>query len=148
MGKIIIVVDDDINPSDLDQVLWAVSFRMQPHRDVLIVPGEEVALDPSAGPPDAEIPSGHVSLPTSAMLLDATRKWDYPPVSLPARQFMERAKEIWEEEGFPELKPKPPWYGYSLGNWPKKLQEEAELALKGDHFQTGKKLAEEERTDL
>lgn len=61
---------------------------------------------------------------------------------------MEKAKKIWEEEGLPELKPKSPWYGYALGNWPKKLQEEAELALEGEHFQTGKKLAEEERISL
>jgi 4-hydroxy-3-polyprenylbenzoate decarboxylase len=34
-------------------------------------------------------------------------------VSLPRKEFMERAKEIWEELGLPEVKPRMPWYGYS-----------------------------------
>ncbi len=39
----------------------------------------------------------------------------YPPVSLPKKEFMERALKLWEKEGLPELKLKEPWYGYSLG---------------------------------
>ncbi len=148
MGKIIIAVDDDIDPHDLDSVLWALTFRMQPHRDVLIVPGEEAGLDPSAAPPGAECPPGYVSPPTSAMLIDATRKWDYPPTSLPKKEFMEQAKKIWEEEGLPQLQVKSPWFGRSLGNWPEKFQEEATIALKGDYFETGKKIAENERHSI
>jgi 4-hydroxy-3-polyprenylbenzoate decarboxylase len=72
-------------------------------------------------------------------LIDATRPWPYPPVSLPRKEFMERAKEIWEELGLPELKPRMPWFGYSLGAWTPDDQEEAELALRGDHFITGEK---------
>ncbi len=52
---------------------------------------------------------------------------------------MERAKITWEELGLPPLKPRVPWYGYSLGDWTKEDEEEAELALKGDHFVTGEK---------
>src|SRR2546422_11629036 len=37
----------------------------------------------------------------------------FPPISLPKREYMERAKEIWEELGLPKLKPESPWYGYS-----------------------------------
>jgi hypothetical protein len=60
-------------------------------------------------------------------------------VSLPRKEFMERAKEIWEELGFPELKPRMPWYGYSLGAWTPEDEAEAEVALRGDHFVTGEK---------
>jgi len=148
LGKIIVVVDEDIDPRDLDSVMWAMCFRMQPHRDVLIVPGKVAGLDPSAAPKGEKVPPGYVSMPTSAMLIDATRKWPYPPISLPAQEFMEKAKKIWEEEGLPPLKPKAPWYGRSLGDWPKNFQEEAELALKGEHYQTGEKLAREERTSI
>ena len=56
---------------------------------------------------------------------------------------MERAKQIWEEEGLPDLKPKSPWYGYSLGQWTQENEKEAELALEGKHYQTGEKLARE-----
>ena len=45
-------------------------------------------------------------------------KEDFPPISLPKREYMERARQIWEELGLPQLKPESPWYGYSLGEWP------------------------------
>ena len=52
---------------------------------------------------------------------------------------MEKSKAIWEELGLPKLKPRMPWYGYSLGAWTSEDEEEAELALKGEHFLTGEK---------
>jgi hypothetical protein len=39
----------------------------------------------------------------------------------------------------PPLKPRMPWYGYSLGAWTKQDEDEAELAVNGDHFVTGEK---------
>ncbi len=143
--KIVVVVDDDIDPRDADSVNWAISYRVQPHRDVRIIEGMVAVLDHSASPPtetksDYPMPSG-----ASALLINATTKWDYPPVSLPRKEFMERARQIWEEEGLPKLKPMKPWYGYSLGYWTKELEEEAELALKGQHFQTGEKLAKQRK---
>ena len=83
--------------------------------------------------------------PTSSILIDATRKWSYPPTSLPRKEFMENARKIWEEEGLPELSAKTPWYGYSLGYWTEENKEEAELALKGEHYKTGEKLARERK---
>ncbi|MBW1998934.1 MAG: hypothetical protein JRJ29_13350 [Deltaproteobacteria bacterium] len=56
---------------------------------------------------------------------------------------MERAQQIWEEEGLPKLTPVKPWYGYSLGFWTKDFEEEADLALQGKHFVTGEKLAKQ-----
>jgi len=138
--KFIIVVDEDINPRDPDAVNWALSFRVQPHRDLRVTQGMVGWLDPSSAPTDEAleypIPSG-----TSALLIDATTKWDYPPVSLPKREFMERAKQIWEEEGLPELKAREPWHGYTLGRWSEENEEEAQLALQDGHYKTGEKLA-------
>ncbi|MBI4186324.1 MAG: UbiD family decarboxylase [Chloroflexi bacterium] len=138
--KMVVAVDEDIDPRDADSVNWAISYRAQPHLDVRIVQGMMVGLDPSASPPTVQeeypAPSG-----ASAMLIDATRKWDYPPVSLPRKGFMEEARQIWEELGLPKLNPKVPWYGYSLGHWTEENEEEAELALRGEHYQTGEKLA-------
>lgn len=54
-------------------------------------------------------------------------------------EFMERSKQIWEELELPPLKPRMPWYGYSLGAWTEEDDEEAELAVKGDYFKTGEK---------
>jgi len=47
--KIAIAVDSDVNVFDVDHVMWAVSTRCQPHRDVIVMPpmlGRQ--LDPSA----------------------------------------------------------------------------------------------------
>ncbi len=140
-AKIIIVVDDDIDPRDPDSVIWALCYRMQPDRDIRVTQGKTTGLDPSAAPPQ-ELLGRLRHLPTSAILINATRDWAYPPVSLPKREFMERAKQIWEEEGLPPLTPKSPWYGYSLGYWTDEDKEEAQLALEGEHYQTGEKLAE------
>jgi 4-hydroxy-3-polyprenylbenzoate decarboxylase len=61
---------------------------------------------------------------------------------------MERAKVIWEELGLPKLKPESPWYGYSLGEWSKDLDEAALRATKGEYFETGKQLAKRRRKDV
>ncbi|MFH1002717.1 MAG: UbiD family decarboxylase, partial [Chloroflexota bacterium] len=139
-NKIVIAVDDDIDPRDMDSVAWALCYRMQPHRDLHIAQGKTASLDPSAVPPDQKMKMVERPL-TSALLIDATRKWGYPPTSLPKKEFMERARQIWEELGLPPLQPKMPWYGMSLGFWPEEIEEEAKLALKGEHYQTGEKLA-------
>lgn len=138
--KWVIVVDEDIDPHDPDSYIWALCWHMQPDRDIRITPGKSAHLDPSAVPPEEYVKLPGYA-PTSSILIDATRKWDYPPISLPRREFMEKARRIWEEEGLPELTPKVPWFGYSLGWWTKEDEEEAELALKGEHYKTGEKLA-------
>jgi 4-hydroxy-3-polyprenylbenzoate decarboxylase len=143
MGKIIIVVDEDVDPWDPDAVNWALSFRMQPNSDVRIISGRAVMLDHSAVPPE-EMSMLELNFPKpnggSSLLINATRKWDYLPVSLPKREYMERARMIWKEEGLPLLKPKAPWYGYPLGYWPDENIEEADLAVKGEHYKTGEKI--------
>ena len=74
------------------------------------------------------------------MLMDATRKFPYPPVALPAREYMEKAKANWEKLGLPPLSPKEPWCGYELGFWTDEEKEEATLALRGEHYHTGEKV--------
>ncbi|MEE8449398.1 MAG: UbiD family decarboxylase [Thermodesulfobacteriota bacterium] len=145
LGKIIIAVDEDINPNDPDAILWALAFRMQPHLDLRTIPGKALGLDPSSYPPGPQAAGDFAIIPhrleTSGLLIDATRKWDYPPISLPRKDFMEQARKIWEELNLPELTPKHPWYGYSLGQWSEENEEEAELALKGEHFTVGERQA-------
>jgi 4-hydroxy-3-polyprenylbenzoate decarboxylase len=73
-------------------------------------------------------------------MINATRKWAYPPVALPARKYMEHALEVWA--GLPDL-PRPkmrePWYGYTLGHWNEDLQEDADLLVEGKYLELGKK---------
>ncbi|MDP2644698.1 MAG: UbiD family decarboxylase [Desulfobacterales bacterium] len=142
IGKIAIVVDEDIDPHDPDAVNWALSYAMQPHRDVRIITGRSPALDPSGTPPGSSFEDRGFPPPggASAMLIDATRKWPYPPVGLPKKEFMENALAIWEELGLPPLKLKKPWHGYPLGNWTREDEENAELVLKGEYQEIGRKM--------
>jgi 4-hydroxy-3-polyprenylbenzoate decarboxylase len=144
LGKTFIVVDEDIDARDSESVIWALSYRMRPGIDTHITTGKASSLDFSATPPGELSRAGSTFTEPSgrgSLLIDATRKYAYTPVALPEKQFMERARRIWEEEGLPKLKPRVPWHGYNLGFWTSENEEEAKLALKGDHFKTGEKLA-------
>ena len=148
--KIIIAVDDDIDARDPDSVIWALCYRMQPHKDILICPGKAASIDPSSHAPGEPLPPGYPEgdYPTSSILIDATRKWDFPPTALPAKEFMEKAKVIWEDLGLPRLTPKAPWYGRSLGDWSEQFEQEAELAVRGEYLKTGERLAKDERNEI
>jgi UbiD family decarboxylase len=141
-GKILITVDEDIDPEDADSVNWAISFRMQPHRDVKITTHKFAGLDPSAAPPGSPVTEARFPSPSgcSAIMIDATRKWPYPPVALPAKKYMEAARNKWEKLGLPPLQPKMPWYGYSLGYWGEEDEENAELAVRGEYDRVAERL--------
>ena len=50
-AKIVIVVDEDVDPFDLNQVMWAMSVRSNPAGDVVIIPNlSENLLDPAGEP--------------------------------------------------------------------------------------------------
>ncbi len=51
-AKLVIVVDDHIDPFDLNQVMWSLATSFHPDYDLISVPATyEVALDPSGVPP-------------------------------------------------------------------------------------------------
>jgi hypothetical protein len=58
---------------------------------------------------------------------------------------MERAKELWEELGLPQLNPESPWHGYSLGDWTEEWDRLAERAAEGDYLENGKRSAQRRR---
>jgi UbiD family decarboxylase len=134
--KILVAVDEDIDPTNDTMINWAIVNRSQPHRDLKIVHPRPLPFGPLRYVGGTE---GY-DRDDSAMLIDATRKADFPPVALPAREYMEGARAIWEELGLPELQPRTPWHGYSLGRWPEENAEEAELAVQGRYYETGEKL--------
>jgi len=112
-------VNEDIDPDNADALFWAMAYRANPDLDVQILRHKDQGHGPRSkrnGGQDA------------AVLIDATLKEKFPPVSLPKREYMERAKQIWEELGLPKLKPESPWFGYSLGEWSEEFDEAAGLA--------------------
>jgi UbiD family decarboxylase len=139
LGKIFIAVDSDVDPDSMNGLLWALSYSMQPHRDVEIIRGKVPRLDPSVTPGSGEAyPDARGA---SAMLINACREHPYLPVSLPRRDFMEKALQRWQALGLPALDLKSPWHGYPLSLWTEENKTEAELAVTGRSFETGAKLA-------
>jgi 4-hydroxy-3-polyprenylbenzoate decarboxylase len=138
-GKYVIAVNDDIDPDNADALLWAMSYRANPALDVQILPHRDQGHGPRSKRNGGE---------DAAVLIDATLKEDFPPISLPKREFMERAREIWEELGLPKLKPEAPWFGYSLGEWPAELERAAERAVRGEYFENGRLMAQRRRRDV
>ncbi|HEU5277101.1 MAG TPA: UbiD family decarboxylase [Xanthobacteraceae bacterium] len=121
VGKFVIAVDEDIDPANPDSVFWAMSYRCNPIEDTQAVPYREPGHGPR-GAPDAT---------DSALLIDATMKQPMPPLALPARDYMERARALWERLGLPALTPETPWFGYSLGDWDEAWDKNAREAADG-----------------
>ena len=84
------------------------------------------------------LPGGAID---STMLIDATAKGDLPPVALPKKEFMDRARSLWEELGLPALTPESPWSGYSLGDWSSEWDACAARAAAGDWLANGRRSA-------
>jgi len=127
-GKIVIAVSEDIDPASVDAVLWSLAYRSNPIEDVHIEPYRSNLQGAQYGPRRAD----------SSMLIDATRKRPMPPLALPAREFMERARTIWEELGLPALTLQSPWHGYTLGDWTDSWETFARRAAMGEWEMTGR----------
>ena len=138
-GKYIIAVNEDIDPDNADALLWAMSYRANPALDLQILPHRDQGHGPRSQRNNGE---------DASVLIDATMKEDFPPISLPKREYMEKAREIWQELGLPPLRPEAPWFGYSLGDWPAELDEAAQRAVQGDYFKTGEELVKRRRKDI
>jgi 4-hydroxy-3-polyprenylbenzoate decarboxylase len=136
IGKIVVAVDRDIDPRNVDAILWSLAYRCRPHKDVQILRGQYKGH----GPPFTDDPARNED---ANLLINATLRDALPPVSLPTREYMEGAQRLWESLGLPALTPQSPWHGYVLSpeEWPAELEMEAKLAVEGRHYETGAKLA-------
>src|SRR5712671_2934421 len=96
MGKITIAVNEDIDPDNADAIFWAMAYRMNPVEDVRMLPHRGQGHGPKRE---------HGQEEDSTLLMDATMKSDMPPLALPKKEYMERARKLWEELGLPKLRP-------------------------------------------
>jgi len=138
-GRWIIAVDDDIDPENNDAVFWAMSYRCQPQYDLKLADRKEAAHGPRNPRDDGEL---------SAVLINATLKAPFPPLALPAREFMENARALWERLGLPKLTPQPPWHGYDLGAWTQELERQAQMATRDEYYVLGAELSKTRRGDV
>ncbi len=137
-GKIVIAVSEDIDPESTDAVLWSLAYRSNPIEDVHISPYRGGVQGAQYGPRSAD----------STMLVDATRKRPMPPLALPAREFMEHARTIWEELGLPPLTVQSPWHGYTLGDWTDTWETFARRATTGEWEASGRETLARQRTGV
>jgi 4-hydroxy-3-polyprenylbenzoate decarboxylase len=151
-SKVVVAVDKDINPWDSNMVNWAITYRSQPHRDIRIkrVPIPD-SQDYSIRPPEGDtVVTAFQTKPQdmpqgSVLLIDTTMKWPYPPISLPRKEYMDEALDLWQKMGLPELDLQEPWYGYDLGFWSEENESEAQRALAGDHYLNGEANAQKRK---
>ncbi len=95
LTKTVIVVDDDVNVQNLKEVLWAVTSRFDPARDVVVIPDCPIdSLDHSTYRPNVGGKLG----------IDATRKWkeegftrEWPDVVEMSEDVKQKVDRMWEE---------------------------------------------------
>jgi 4-hydroxy-3-polyprenylbenzoate decarboxylase len=102
--KWIVAVDEDVDPCDMNQVLWAMSTRCNPTDDIDIQRETwSTGLDPSRNPPELR-PYG------SKALIDACKPHKYlkefAERTLIRRSTYERVAARWAELGLPQAAPR------------------------------------------
>jgi 4-hydroxy-3-polyprenylbenzoate decarboxylase len=88
-GRFVIIVDEDIDPSNMDEVVWAMSTRVDPSVDIQTVTNCWASpLDPRM-PPDVSENGPHIN---SRAILYAIRPWEwrdrFPAVNRISREQM------------------------------------------------------------
>lgn len=96
-AKWIVVTDEDVDIRDPFTREWVLSWRVEPKNDVHILHDtSSLLLDPSAAPPDVPLWDRPLS---SKVLVNATKKWEYPAIALPPDSYMKRVEDSWEQYG-------------------------------------------------
>jgi 4-hydroxy-3-polyprenylbenzoate decarboxylase len=102
--QIWIFVDDDIDVTNSQEVLWAVAGRCAPETGVKVIPGTGVwQLDPRVRPEDRSNPGQEGRKPYTAhnLVINACRPYDwigdFPPVCVNSPELRKRILEKWKE---------------------------------------------------
>src|SRR3989338_3073067 len=97
LGRYVLVVDDDIDVSDINDVLWAMCTRVDPAQSV------EIIRRAWSGPCDPAIPKDKKGF-NSRMIIDVCRlfEWfkEFPPAIVVSPELKEAAMKKWKRELF------------------------------------------------
>lgn len=92
--KIVVVVDDDIDVMDDEAVWWAIAFRFEADRDLVVVP---YTLGAHLNPSSYAMERTKKGIMQSRIIIDAT--WPAPPyVPAPKARTSEQARERVEHQ--------------------------------------------------
>ena len=107
--KFIYLVDEDLDIRDPETLNWGLSTRVDPERDITIIPETRTfQIDPAvlAGAAAAGDPAGAPPYHSSLAVVDATVKCAVPEISLPPRILMNQVLTRWPEFGLPPIAPR------------------------------------------
>ncbi|MBI4464091.1 MAG: UbiD family decarboxylase [Acidobacteria bacterium] len=95
-GRYVIVVDEDIDVTNLEELMWAVCTRSDPATSIDIIPRMwSTPLDPRISPEDKK--AGKMM--NSRAIIDATRPWEwrdqFPIVNRPSAEWRRQAEQKW-----------------------------------------------------
>jgi len=106
--KNVIVVDEDIDPFNLDEVCWAMVSRLQASRGITILQrGKGAFMDPSQLPEFQGF--------TDTLMMEAVKPYEwqprpewgnerFPPTACPSKEIMETVERRWNEFGISSRK--------------------------------------------
>ena len=89
-----VVVDDDVDPANLEEVIWAMALRSDPATSIDIITNAwSTPLDPRIEPAERE----RGNFTNSRAIIDACRPWvwrdKFPKVNTPSPEGMKKARE-------------------------------------------------------
>ena len=95
-GRYAIVVDEDIDASNWDEVMWAVTTRCDPEKSIQVVKGFlSSPLDPMLSPDRR----GQGDFTTAKVIINACRPYhwieDFPPVNKATDELKNKILEKW-----------------------------------------------------
>ena len=103
LGRYVVVVDEDIDPTNIDDVLWAMCTRSNPENDI------EIVRNSWSGPLDPILPPGGKKMFSSRAIIDACRPYDwiadFPPVAESSPEIRKEVADKWQEIIFGDYNP-------------------------------------------
>jgi 4-hydroxy-3-polyprenylbenzoate decarboxylase len=101
-----VLVDDDVDVTKPEEVMWAIASRCAPEYGVKVIPGTAVwQLDPRIPPPERSTPAeeeqGRKRYTAHALVINACRPYEwideFPPVNVNRPELRKRIEERWKQ---------------------------------------------------
>jgi len=96
--KYLVIVDDDIDPDNLNDVMWAIESRVDPEESIYFVKNRWTSLTDPRVPP-AKRATG--DLTSSSIIIDATRPWSwrdkFPKPTEPSSHLVQKYYVKWRD---------------------------------------------------